>query len=47
MASPKSKKKKCILCGNTIIKPSSSDEYVCRDCEKENVEARYLNNWAI
>ncbi len=35
----------CILCGNTIIKSARSDPYVCRDCEKENAEGRYLNDW--
>jgi len=42
-----SKRKKCILCGNSIFKSAVSDAFVCRDCDKENVEARYLNNWYI
>jgi len=41
------KKRICILCGNTIIKSAKSDPYVCRDCEKENAEGRYLNEWMI
>ncbi len=41
------KKKICILCGNTIIKTASNDEYICFDCEKENAEGRYFGDWMI
>lgn len=41
------KRKKCILCGNTILKSAQTDAYICRDCERENIEARYLNNWQL
>ena len=39
-----SKNKKCILCGNAL-QIGVSETFVCGDCEKENVEARYMNNW--
>ena len=42
---PMSKNKKCILCGNAL-QNGVSDTFVCLDCEKENVEARYMNNWS-
>jgi ribosomal protein S27AE len=38
-----SKNKKCVLCGNGS--QIASDTFVCGDCEKENVESRYMNNW--
>ena len=41
------KKKICILCGNSILKMSSTDPYVCSDCEKESAEGRYLNEWTV
>ncbi len=41
------KKKICILCGNTILRTSSNDPYVCWDCERENAEGRYINEWMI
>ena len=37
----------CILCGNSIMKTAKTDPYVCRDCERENAEARFLNEWMI
>lgn len=42
-----SKKKICILCGNLIFKTAKSDPYVCRDCERDNAEGRFLNEWMI
>ena len=29
------------------MKQAKSDPYVCWDCERENAEGRYLNEWKI
>jgi len=40
------KRKKCILCGNSIFLETKA-ENVCNDCEKENIESRYLSSWQL
>ncbi len=43
----KNKRKICLLCGNSILEPSSSDSEICKDCEGEVAKIRYFRRYAI